>query len=84
MRSVRFYLTAAMSIEIHVADAACVVDRQQGGGEHLASLGIRLRSLFTFIAIVGHFRASDTIDEAKFAMCHAYHASSGTSLVSSP
>jgi orotate phosphoribosyltransferase len=31
----------------HVTDAVCVIDRQEGGSEALAAIGVKLRPLFT-------------------------------------
>jgi orotate phosphoribosyltransferase len=80
--------TAASSIEaiavlarnqIFCADAVSVVDREQGGPARLAGMGVRLRSLFTFTALVGHFRVRENIDQATFDACNAYHRASASS-----
>ncbi|MEI6511121.1 MAG: hypothetical protein WCO25_03710 [Candidatus Uhrbacteria bacterium] len=61
---------------MRVSDIVCVVDRQQGGYQRLFEQNIRLRSLFTFRALLDHFHAGKQIDRMKYEACLAYHAAS--------
>jgi orotate phosphoribosyltransferase len=49
-------VAALRDVELEVATAVCVVDREEGGGEALARQGVRLRPIF---------RASDLLEAPK-------------------
>jgi orotate phosphoribosyltransferase len=51
-------VAAAREAGLEVRNAVCVVDREEGGADALARIGVRLRSLY---------RAGDLVDAAKSA-----------------
>lgn len=72
-------ITVLSREQIFCTDAVSVVDREQGGTLRLESMNVLLRSLFTFTALVGHYRARDTIDGKTYDKSLAYHAASAAS-----
>lgn len=72
--AIQLSVNSLAEVGLNVGEAVVLVDREQGGVENLAQLGIRVHPILKFHQILDELRQTNRLDEATYQTTLAYLA----------